>query len=80
LKVKAPPGVTIPVALFASPSQKSVKVKVASELKIDRSTYETLQVLGISLLDKTPVNELFEDLKNENFKDLNCNQLKINLF
>jgi len=53
---------------------------VGSELKIDRSTYEILQVLGISLLDKTPVNELFENVKNENVKDLNCNQLKINLF
>lgn len=29
---------------------------VGSSLKIERSTYETPQVLGISLLDKTPVN------------------------
>ena len=39
---------------------------VAAELKIDRSTYEILQIVGISLLDKTPINELFKnsDCKN----------------
>ncbi len=31
---------------------------IAQELKINRSTYEMLQILGISLLDKTPVTLL----------------------
>ena len=31
---------------------------VVKKLKTDRSTYEILQIPGISLLDKTPVKEL----------------------
>ncbi len=53
---------------------------VGSDLKIDRSTYEILQVLGISLLDKTPVNELFEKLDYNNVKEPDYKQLSINLF
>jgi hypothetical protein len=33
---------------------------VCKELKLDRSTYELLQILSISLTDKTPMRELFE--------------------
>ena len=53
---------------------------VGYELKIDRSTYEILQVLGISLLDKTPVKELFANLDYNDVKELNYNQLSFNLF
>jgi hypothetical protein len=53
---------------------------VGYELKIDRSTYEILQVLGISLLDKTPVKELFANLDYKDVKELNYNQLSFNLF
>jgi Na+-translocating ferredoxin:NAD+ oxidoreductase RnfE subunit len=41
---------------------------VAHDLKIDRSTYEILQVLGISLLDKTPVKELFTNIEYKDVK------------
>jgi len=50
---------------------------VGYELKIDRSTYEILQVLGISLLDKTPVKELFTNIDYKDVKELNYNQLSI---
>lgn len=53
---------------------------VGHDLKIERSTYEILQVLGISLLDKTPVNELFTNTDYNNIKELEYNQLKISLF
>ena len=53
---------------------------VGHDLKIERSTYEILQVLGISLLDKTPVKELFTNTDYNNFKELEYNQLKISLF
>ena len=33
---------------------------VRNELKLERSTYELLQILGISLTDKTPMRDLFE--------------------
>ncbi len=45
------------------------------DLKIDRSTYEILQVLGISLLDKTPVNELFTKIDYKDVNGLDYNQL-----
>ena len=53
---------------------------VGHDLKIDRSTYEILQVLGISLLDKTPVIELFKNTDYNNFKELTTKQLSLNLF
>lgn len=53
---------------------------VGKELKIERSTYEILQVIGISLLDKTPVNELFANTDYKDVKELDCNQLSLSLF
>lgn len=53
---------------------------VGNELKIERSTYEILQVIGISLLDKTPVNELFANLDYKDVKELDCKQLSLSLF
>jgi hypothetical protein len=50
---------------------------IGYDLRIDRSTYEILQVLGISLLDKTPVKELFTNIKYKDIKELNFNQLEI---
>jgi len=53
---------------------------VAEELKTGRSTYEMLQVISISLLDKTPVNELLKRIDYKDVKELNCNQLSLSLF
>ena len=53
---------------------------VRSKMNIQRPTYEILQILGVSLLDKTPLNELLKDQTNQKIKEQNCNQLKINLF
>jgi hypothetical protein len=53
---------------------------VAEDLKTGRSTYEMLQVIGISLLDKTPVNELLKRIDYKDVKELNYNQLSISLF
>ena len=53
---------------------------VGNKLKVDRSTYEILQILSISLLDKTSLNEL---LTNQNYKDVKepyCKQLKISWY
>jgi hypothetical protein len=52
---------------------------VGFDLRIDRSIYEILQVLGISLLDKTPVKELFTNIDYKDVKELNYNQLSISL-
>ena len=46
-------------------------------MKSDYSTYEVLQILGTSLLDKTPINQLLEKQKYQEIKDHLDNQLKI---
>jgi len=53
---------------------------IGKELKIDRSTYEILQILGISLLDKTPVKELLTNNDYKNVNELNGKQLSLNFF
>ena len=53
---------------------------IAADLKINRSTYEILQVIGISLLDKTPVNELLTKIDYKDVKEQKYNQLTISLF
>jgi len=53
---------------------------VRKKLKIERSTYEILQVLGISLLDKTPVKELFTNMNYNDVKEPFYNQLSLSLF
>ncbi len=53
---------------------------VGNELKIERSTYEILQVIGISLLDKTPINELLANTDYKDVKELDCKQLSLSLF
>jgi len=47
---------------------------------INRSTYEVLQVFGISLLDKTPILELFYNAEKNDVKELFSEQLTLNLF
>jgi len=51
---------------------------VRNKLKIYRSTYEVLQILSISLLDKTPVKELLANQNYKDVKELYCKQLKVN--
>ena len=53
---------------------------IGKDLRINRTTYEILQILGMSLLDKTPVNELFTKADYKDVKERNSNQLKISWF
>lgn len=53
---------------------------IRAELKVSYSTYEIIQVLGISMLDKTPINELLTVVEINDVKELYYNQLKISLF
>jgi hypothetical protein len=48
---------------------------VGNDLKINRSIYEILQVLGKSIPDKTPVHELFTSLDYNDVNLLDYNQL-----
>lgn len=53
---------------------------IGKELEIGRSTYEILQNLGISLLDKSPVKESFANNDYRNVKELNYKQQPLSLF
>ena len=80
LKIKSFWGTSenaVRIQIFCAISAYCLVAIIGSELKIDRSTYEILQVLGISLLDKTPVKELFTNIDYKDIKELNYNQLEI---
>ena len=52
---------------------------VQHDMKLERSIYEVLQILGISLTDKTCLHDLFD---KSNFKNVNvlCDSSEPNLF
>jgi hypothetical protein len=50
---------------------------IRQKLKSDYSTYEILQILGASFLDKTRLNQLLQKKSNQDVKELLYNQLKI---
>lgn len=52
---------------------------IRSRLAQDRSTYEVLQILGVSLMDKTPLDQLLTESANQEIKERIYNQLKLNL-
>ena len=53
---------------------------VRNKLKTERSAYEMLQIISVSLLDKTHVNSLLQSAKSLNDNNTNPNSLQINLF
>ncbi len=53
---------------------------VGNTFKVDRRIYEILQIMSISLLDKTPVKEILTKYDYKNVKELQIKQLKINGF
>ena len=44
---------------------------VQHNMQLKRSTYEVLQILGVSLTDKTPLFDLFNNNQLNDFKELN---------
>ncbi|HXL57752.1 MAG TPA: IS4 family transposase [Chitinophagaceae bacterium] len=52
-------------------------VMMKHKLELKQSTYEILQILSITLLNKTQLNQLFDDTDLQNFKELDSNQLNI---
>ena len=69
---------------FWGTSENAVKIQVYSaiiayclvaimqhDMKLNRSTYEVLQILGISLTDKTPLRNLFSKTKLNDVKEQN---------
>ena len=80
LKIKSFWGVSenaVRIQIYTAVITYCLVAFVGKELKIDRSNYEILQILGISLLDKTPVNELFNKYDYKINKELDSKQLTI---
>lgn len=50
---------------------------IKEKLKLKHSNYEILQILSITLLTKTELNQLFQGDHQQNFKDLDSNQLSM---
>jgi|SRR5271155_386580 len=49
------------------------------KMKLKQTNYEILQILNFSLIDKIPIQQLFDDYYLQTFKELSCNQLTLNL-
>jgi len=80
LKIKSFWGTTenaVRIQIYAAIIAYCLVAIVGAELKIKHSTYEILQIVGLSLLDKTPINELLTNTDYNNVKELNSNQLTI---
>ena len=78
------------IKTFWGTSENAVKVQIwiaisvyvlvviaKKRLKLKQSLYEILQVLSISVFEKTPISEIFSNPIQQNFKELNTNQLNI---
>jgi hypothetical protein len=82
LKVKAFWGTSenaVRIQIYSAVIAYCLVAIVGAKLKVGRSTYEILQVLGISLLDKTPVIELLTNMSYNDVKEPFYNQLSLNL-
>src|SRR4030095_7178232 len=82
LKIKSFWGVSsnaVKTQIYIAITSYTLIALIKSRLKLDRSTYEVLQILGVSLLDKTPVNQLLKGPVYQNVKEQSYNQLKLNI-
>jgi hypothetical protein len=80
LKIKSFWGTTpnaVKIQIYSALIVYCLVAIMAHRLKIDRSLYEILQILSISLFDKTPIKELLTNQDYQDVKELNCIQLKI---
>ena len=83
LKIKSFWGTTlnaVKIQIYCAIIAYCLVAIVGNKLKVDRSIYEILQILSISLLDKMPVKEILTKCNYKNVKEQNINQLKINGF
>ena len=83
LKIKSFWGTTInavKIQMYCAIIAYCLVAIIGNRLKVDRSIYEILQILSISLLDKTPVREVLTKYDYKNVKELNNKQLIISGF
>ena len=83
LKIKSFWGITenaVRIQIYTAVILYCLVAIIESELMIKRSTYEIMQILGISLLDKYPIGELFFNTDRNDVKELSSEQLTLNFF
>jgi len=83
LKIKAFWGTTlnaVKTQMYCAIIAYCLVALVAYKLKVDRTIYEILQILSISLLDKTPIREILTKCDYNNVKELQNEQLIISGF
>ena len=83
LKIKSFWGTTlnaVKIQMYCAVIAYCLVAIVGNKLKVDRSIYEILQIMSISLLDKTPIKEILTKCDYNNVKELQNKQLIINGF
>ena len=83
LKIKSFWGTTlnaVKIQIYCAIIAYCLVAIIGNKLKVNRSIYEILQILSISLLDKTPINEMLTKCDYKDVKELNYKQLKISGF
>jgi hypothetical protein len=72
LKIKKFWGTTenaVKIQIYSAICTYCLVAIIQKEMQLDRSTYEVLQILGISLTDKTHLRDLFDKTKFQNDKE-----------
>jgi hypothetical protein len=83
LKIKSFWGTTlnaVKIQMYCAVIAYCLVAIIGNKLKVDRSIYEILQILSISLLDKTPIKEILTKCDYNNFKEQVNKQLIISGF
>jgi len=83
LKIKSFWGTTlnaVKIQMYCAVIAYCLVALVGNKLKVNRSIYEILQILSISLLDKTPIREILTKCNYNNFKEQQNKQLIISGF
>lgn len=83
LKIKSFWGTTlnaVKIQIYCAIIAYCMVAIIANTLKVERRIYEILQILSISLLDKTPVREILRKYDYKDVKELENKQLRINGF
>lgn len=82
LKIKSFWGTSfnaVKTQVYIAVSTYTLVAIIKNELKLNHSTYEILQILSVSLLDKTSLIDLLRSPIYQDVKELKCEQLKMNL-
>lgn len=70
----------VKIQIYTSVITYTLIAIVRQRLGTNLSNYEMLQILGVSLFDKTHLNQLLQPANYKNDHDQNCNSLQITLF